>query len=184
MVFWDILLAIGTHFRISGLLVVWQIFMMIYIIILFAMWIVIPALLVLTIFVSAAAAADASSTLSNINGVTVPSVSTATATTAAAGAVAVFCLVFAIVLPIVYIYFWIVVNNLRREFSRPAPAQVQMTTYPQTTYYWAKHFTYDNLLFHVLRNSIPYFYFIWPLPYKGSFTWHMQLWQIVAYLQR
>ena len=135
MVFWDILLAIGTHFRISGLLVVWQIFMMIYIIILFAMWIVIPALLVLTIFVSATAAADASSTLSNINGVTVPSVSAATATTAAAGAVAVFCLVFAIVLPIVYIYFWIVVNNLRREFSRPAPAQVQMTTYPQTTYY-------------------------------------------------
>jgi hypothetical protein len=43
--------------------------------------------------------------------------------------------VFAVVLPIVYIYFWIVVNNLRREFSRPAPQPMQMDPYPQTMYY-------------------------------------------------
>jgi hypothetical protein len=46
MVFWDILLALGAHFRVSGLLVVWQIFMMIYIILLFATWIIVPIILV------------------------------------------------------------------------------------------------------------------------------------------
>jgi hypothetical protein len=62
MVFWDILLALGAHFRVTGLLIIWQIFMMLYIILLFAMWIVIPVLLVVTIFVATAATSTTADT--------------------------------------------------------------------------------------------------------------------------
>ena len=140
MVFWDILLALGAHFRVTGLLIVWQIFMMMYIVLLFLMWIIIPVTLVLTIFV-ASAAVDSTSALSSSYGVSYGTGSITTVNSAVAGysiaaaAVSILCLVFAVILPIVYIYFWIVVNNLRREFSRPAPQPTAIAPYPQTMYY-------------------------------------------------
>ena len=141
MVFWDILLALGAHFRVTGLLIVWQIFMMMYIVLLFLMWIIIPVTLVLTIFVASAAVDSTSALSSSSYGVSYGTGSITAVNSAVAGysiaaaAVSILCLVFAVILPIVYIYFWIVVNNLRREFSRPAPQPTAIAPYPQTMYY-------------------------------------------------
>jgi hypothetical protein len=127
-------LALGAHFRVTGLLIVWQVFMMIYIIFLFLMWIIIPITLFLTIFVATAAAADVNnSAYYGSYGGTNTVVSSVSSATTAAAAVAIVSLVFSFILPIVYIYFWIVVNNLRREFSRPAPLP-PMAAYPQPMY--------------------------------------------------
>jgi hypothetical protein len=126
-------LALGAHFRVTGLLIVWQVFMMIYIIFLFFMWIIIPVTLVLTIFVATAATDVNNSAYYSSYGGTNTVVSSVSSATTAAAAVAIVSLVFSFVLPIVYIYFWIVVNNLRREFSRPAPLP-PMAAYPQPMY--------------------------------------------------
>ena len=110
----------------TGLLIVWQIFMMIYIVVLFLMWIIIPATLAATLFVTAAVTTDLNSSAYYAGSIPEATKSTVTA----AAVISIIGLVFSLVLPIVYIYFWIVVNNLRREMSRPAP-QPPMAPYPQ-----------------------------------------------------
>ena len=155
-------LALGAHFRVTGLLIVWQVFMMIYIIFLFLMWIIIPVTLVLTIFVATAATDVNNSAYYSSYGGTNTVVSSVSSATTAAAAVAIVSLVFSFILPIVYIYFWIVVNNLRREFSRPAPLP-PMAAYPQPMYnYWKN----ERKVLFVIENQSDTFQ-----KYRNSFSW-------------
>ena len=117
----------------TGLLIVWQIFMMIYIVGLFLMWIIIPVTLAAVLFVSTTATDFGNAGYGTYGG-TSSITSAAKSTVTAAAVVSIIGLVFSLVLPIVYIYFWIVVNNLRRELSRPAPQPQQMAAYPQPMY--------------------------------------------------
>ena len=102
----DILLAIGAHTSNTGLIIVWLVVMMISIVLLFI-------LLLLVILVIAVGATWL--------GITVNECSSMGAGCEGAAAVGISILVvlaiMALIMPIISIYFWIVVNSLRKKIS-------------------------------------------------------------------
>ena len=133
---WDVLLAVGAHYRLPALLIVWQIFMMMYIVLYFLMWTVLPALLVAELALLSVGSTYTYSS-NNYGGSSYsynqPAVSVSTANVGPIIGLTVWGMIISIAMPIVYLYFWIVVNNLRREFSRPQPQPSQFANPPPPT---------------------------------------------------